>query len=73
LISRTIKYEKQKNYERKIKKLERERKKARYDYYAQRNETKFREELEDIDNTDEVDDTVEHEELENFIEEVNEA
>ena len=70
LISRTIKYEKQKNYERKIKKLEKERKKARDYYYAQRNETKSDEELEDID---EIDDTVENEELEDFIEEVNEA
>ena len=68
LISRTIKYEMQKNYERKIKKLEKERKKAMDEHYAQRNDTK-----EDIYEIDEVDDTDEHEELENFIEEVNEA
>lgn len=68
LISRTIKYEKQKNYERKRKKFAKKLKKAMDDYYAQRNETK-----EDIDEIDEVEDTDEHEELENFIEEVNEA
>ena len=68
LISRTIKYEKQKNYERKRKKFAKKLKKAMNEHYAQRDETK-----EDINEIDEADDTVEHEELENFIEEVNEA
>ena len=73
LISRTIKYEKQKNYERKIKKLEKERKKAMDDYYARRNRLKSREEWEDSDEIDEADDVDEQWELENFIADVNDA
>ena len=70
LISRTIKYEKQKNYERKIKKAEKERKKAMDNYYRHRNDIKFHEELHD---NEEVDDIDEQQELEDFIADVNDA
>ena len=75
LISRTIESVKRNNYERKIKKAEKERKKAFDNYYKQRNHMKYQEKIEEIndievfDNTDEVDDT----DLKNFIAEVNDA
>ena len=75
LISRTIESVKRNNYERKIKKAEKERKKAFDNYYKQRNHIKSQEKIEEIndievfDNTDEVDDT----DLKNFIAEVNDA
>jgi len=70
LISRTIKYEKQKNHERKIKKAEKERKKTMDNYYRHRNDIKFHEELHD---NEEVDDIDEQQELEDFIADVNDA
>ncbi len=75
LISRTIESVKRNNYERKIKKAEKERKKVFDNYYKQRNHMKYQEKIEEIndievfDNTDEVDDT----DLKNFIAEVNDA
>ena len=75
LISRTIESVKRNNYERKIKKAEKERKKEFDNYYKQRNHMKYQEKIEEIndievfDNTDEVDDT----DLKNFIAEVNDA
>lgn len=73
LISRTIKYEKQKNYERKIKKAEKERKKAMNNYYKHRHYVRSNEKWEDIDEIDVIDDTVDKQELKNFIEDVNNA
>jgi hypothetical protein len=67
LISRTIKSVKENNYKRKTKKIERKRKKALDDY------TKSQEIWEDIDEIDEFDDTDEEQELENFIEDVEDA
>ena len=55
LISRTIKYEKQKNHERKIKKAEKERKKTMDNYYRHRNDIKFHEELHDNEEVDDID------------------
>lgn len=75
LISRTIESVKRNNYERKNKKIAKERKKAMDKYYKQCDYIKSQEKLEDtndievFDNTDEVDDT----DLKNFIEEVNDA
>lgn len=69
LISRTIDSVKRNNYKRKIKKIEKERKKALDNYYKHRNDVKSHEKLQDIDESDEVDDT----DLKNFIEEVKDA
>ena len=70
LISRTIESVKRNNYERKIKKFEKERKKTLDDYYKHRDYAKSHEELQDFD---EVDDADEQQELEDFIADVNDA
>ena len=70
LISRTIESVKRNNYERKIKKAKKERKKAMDNYYKHRNDVKSHEELQYIDENDELD---EQQELEDFIADVNDA
>lgn len=70
LISRTIDSVKRNNYERKIRKIKKERKKALDDYYKHRNDVKAHEELQNIDESDDIDD---QQELEDFIAEVNDA
>ena len=70
LISRTIESVKRNNYERKIKKVEKERKKALDNYYKHRNYIKSNEEIQDIEEVDDID---EQQELENFIADVNNA
>ena len=72
LISRTIDSVKRNNYERKIRKIKKERKKASDDYYKHRN-IKSYEKLQNIDKIDELDEIDEKQELKNFIEEVNES
>lgn len=70
LISRTIESVKRNNYERKIKKTEKKRKKIMDNYYKHRNDVKSHEELQVIDENDEFD---EQQELEDFIADVNDA
>jgi len=70
LISRTIESVKRNNYERKIKKAEKERKKTLDNYYKHRNYTKSHEKIQDIDEVDNID---EQQELEDFIADVNDA
>jgi len=70
LISKTIESVKRNNYERKIKKVEKERKKALDNYYKHRNYIKSNEEIQDIEEVDDID---EQQELENFIADVNNA
>lgn len=70
LISKTIKSVKENNYKRKNKKIEKERKKALNNYYKHRNYVRSHKELQD---TEEIDEFDEQQELENFIIDVNDA
>ena len=70
LISRTIKSVRENKYKRKIRKIEKERKKALDEYYKHRDDIKSHEELQDIDVPEDID---EQQELEDFIADVNDA
>ena len=72
LISRTIESVKRNNYKRKIKRIEKEKKKALDEYYKHREYIKSFKYL-DVDETSDLDDYDEQQELENFIADVNDA